>query len=96
MGTKSNFIFAISVLSIALISNAHASAIMPDRYWSVEIAGCPFGFEEYPWGTVIYFGFGAVMAHASIELIIGISLLTVVLAFACCFFLTRRRHANVG
>ena len=96
MGSKSKFIFAISVLSIALSSNAYANAIMPDRYWSVEIAGCPFGFEEYPWGTVIYFGWGAVMAHASIESLVGISLLTGVVAFACCFFLTRRRHANIG
>lgn len=96
MRIRSKYLFAALLLSVFIHADAFADFIEPTRRCVVEVAGHPFGFAEYPWGTTVYYGWGGMAVHASPFALVGWAALLAVVAFVGYLLIVRRRHANAA
>jgi|SRR5919106_4959990 hypothetical protein len=96
MSIRSKYLLATLLLSVFLRADAFAEFITPIRRCVVEVAGHPFGFAEYPWGTTVYYGWGGISVHASLFALVGWAALLAVVAFVGYLLIVRRRHANAA
>ena len=92
MRIRRKYLFPTLVLSGFLRVDAFADLVTPTRRCVVEVAGHPFGFAEFPWGTTVYYGWGGIPVQVSLFALIGWVSLLAVVAFVGYLFIVRRRR----
>ena len=96
MRIRGKYFLTTLLLSVLLHAQAFADLIEPTRRCVVEVAGHPFGFAEYRWGTTVYYGWGGIAVHASLFALIGWAALLTVVALVGYLVIVHRHYANAA